>query len=137
MTAKELQRAILKRRARVARELDKAARKTALKGYEKAIKLSSGTFVAKGEYAARNPRPPQDPAILNVGQGDSDGLHLRDMWVVRKTPTGYMLENLSPQAQYMDGTKFMMRRPLIERVKAYLEPIHRRNVSDALRRALK
>jgi len=132
MTARELQNHLRAMRKRTQRNLDVAAARTAQGAKRQAIKLSSGTFKARGEYARRNPRPPADPAIINVQSGV-----FRSAWTVRQEASGkWVLENDSPHADFMHGTKLMIRRPILDRVEAWARPVLERNVTEALRRAL-
>lgn len=131
MTARELHRHLKAMRRRVERNLDVAVSRTAHAAMRHAVKLSSGTFVARGEYARRDPRPPQDPAIINVQSGA-----FRSAWTVKQEGDKWVLENDSPHADFMLGTRLMIERPILQRVEAWATPVLERNVTEALRRAL-
>lgn len=118
-------------RKRTERNIDVAKSRTAQAAKRHAVKLSSGTFKARGEYARRDPRPPADPAIINVRSGV-----FRSAWTVRQEGTKWVIENASPHADFMRGTKLMIARPILERVEAWAAPVLERNVTEALRRAL-
>lgn len=131
MSPREMHRHLQAMRRRVERDLDVAAARTAREARQHAVKLSSGTFNARGEYARRNPRPPQDPAIINVQSGV-----FRSAWTVRKEGSVWVVENDAPHADFMRGTRLMITRPILERVEAWAAPVLERNVTEALRRAL-
>lgn len=118
----------------MAKGIDEAVKETTIIAWEKAIKYSSGTFKSRGEYARRDPHPPGDPAIINVGRSAE---HLRDLWTVRRLASGkYILENHSPHADFMGGTKLMIERPILQRVRREVEPILAKKVGEGIERAL-
>ncbi len=132
MNAREFAKHTRTMAGRAEREIALAVRETARFAEKEADRWSQGTFKARGEYAVRNPRPPQDPGIINQQSGE-----FRRAWTVREVEPGkWRLENTSPHAGYMLGTKRMIFRPVIDRIRAATEPVLRQNVHQGLMRAI-
>ena len=137
--------AVLRRRAlQLEREVREAERQAGQRGLEIARQLSGGSFSraqlrAMGHpYAARRPRPPADPAIVNRQTG-----RFQAAWKLqgpRKTAKGLVtkLVNNAPQAGALDrGTARMIARPIRVKLLALLALERRRLHDRAVRTALK
>lgn len=133
----------LRRRANALEQSVKDAEK---RSAEEALKLarfySSGPYTLSRlaslghPYASRRPRPPQDAAIINYHAG----VFYRG-WKIRgprKSGTGLVttLFNDSPVARFLlKGTRFMIARPIIRRIRDRLKDTRRRLISQALKKA--
>jgi hypothetical protein len=119
------------------REAEKASGQYAL---EEARRLSMGTYSsamlrALGfPYSRRRPRPPQDPAIINMQSGQFlFGWRLRaprvDGGVMRTR-----LVNVAPHAKFLPhGTRKMIARPFEKRIRERVETRRLRLMRAALR----
>jgi hypothetical protein len=100
-------------------------------------RISSDTLRVMGHpYATRAPRPPMDPAIIN----EQSGRFLRSWKIVgpRRTSVGLRtkLVNRCPYAIYLwKGTRRMIARPILERVREKLLPYRERFIKAALKKA--
>jgi hypothetical protein len=133
---------------RTARLIDERVRKAERESAEQALKiarqLSSGKISSaqlrqRGHpYAARNPRPPQDPAIVNVQSGA-----FRDGWKItgpRTSSKGLVtrLVNTSKPAKFLGrGTSRMIPRPIADAITQQLRRDRKNRLARALRQALK
>lgn len=141
MSPKELHDYFKAARRKAETNLRVATQTAAAFAEDEAHRLSLGTFKAKGEYAKRNPRPPQDPAIINkIERRNRRGApHLEESWrLQRVSGEHFILVNDAPHAGYMEsGPKStMIRRPIIDRVAERTDPVLRKLVDDAIDRAL-
>lgn len=81
-------------------------------------RYSSARLAAMGHpYSRRNPRPPQDPAIINR----QSGLFLQSWWTAQRwtKPNNLLnvLTNTAPYAGYLrTGTRRMIARPIADRI---------------------
>jgi hypothetical protein len=101
-----------------------------------ALMLSSGPLTpaqTKGIYARRNPRA-RFPAVINVQTGD-----FRASWFTseyngdgsRGRFTNSLINN-SSVADFMKGTRFMIERPIIDRVGDLIEPMRVKRLQAVL-----
>ena len=139
---------VLSRLAGKARRVEMAIRSAekdaAREGVEIAQELSSGRYTlgqlrAMGHpYAKRAPNPPQDAAIINEQSG-----RFKSAWVARRpTRRGDYLEtrivNLAPHARFLHrGTKTMIARPILSRLRERLFPVRKRLLEERLRSVLR
>lgn len=123
MNAKSMARKFRELQRESMRSLEKAAQKAARESKEEAVRWSVGTFKARGEYARRNPRPPYDPAIINIGKNPPTQAFRNNWYVVRVSDGVWRLTNRVPHADYMLGTKLMIRRPIEVRVQTKMKPV--------------
>ena len=118
---------------RAARALPRAARRAEKESLKQAVltarQMSVGPYslahlAAMGHpYSRRRPRPPQEPAIINL----QSGLFIRGWQDEGQQQQGGTLKtaavNMAPYSGYLDkGTRLMIRRPLVQRVKAIIQP---------------
>lgn len=96
--------------------------------------FSTATLRRMGHpYARRNPRPPGNPAVVNVQSG-----RFRQSWRLVKTPSGWRVENLAPYAKYFSdrGTRRMIRRPILRGIGQAMRRQRERRLREAVRRGL-
>ena len=108
-----------------------------------AEQLSSGAFSTTElrrmghPYARRNPRPPADPAIINVQRGDfRAGWHIRAPRKVGRKIAG-RLENIDPKAGFMHGTRRMIPRPIGKAIMRLIAKKRAKRLRAAVRAALR
>lgn len=112
---------------------------------DRARQMSSGPYSARQlaqmghPYARRRPRPPADPAVLNVSQRRGTE-NLREQWRVRgpyNSGSGLRsyLMNLASYAGYVmapGGTDRMIPRPIIKRLRAAVASFRYRETVSAI-----
>lgn len=128
----------------IKRALYDSERVSAHWGVQIAKNLSKGPFTsahlkAMGHpYSRRKNRPPMDPAIINK----QSGVFL-SAWVARPTKEttnsfSTRIENFAPHSTFLiKGTRKMIARPILQRVREKLAPFRRRTLADAMRRVLR
>lgn len=100
--------------------------------------LSSGVYTTADlrelghPYAKRDPRPPQDAAIINRQTG-----RFQRSWKPKRLSAFHaQVINDSPEAEFLakkEGTARMIARPLVERVEEQVKPIYERRAAAALK----
>ncbi len=139
-------REIALRLRRRAQALEQAVRQAEKQSAEEALKLarfySTGMFSSRQleklghPYSRRRSNPPQDAAIINYHRGVFyRGWKIRP---TRKSGTGLVttLYNDSPVARFLlKGTRFMIPRPILARIRERLKNTRRRLLAQALRQS--
>lgn len=131
---------------KVVENIRDAEMETAIHGRAIALSLTSGPFKTAylrkfrpGLYSKAAPRPPADPALINIQSG-----LLNRSWQLSQETIGphivTSIFNESEHARFIaasggPGSK-MMKRPIEERIAERLAPVRIRNLSEAIRKAL-
>ncbi len=97
-----------------------------------AHKLSSAPSAPGTPYSRRNPDSSADPATLSRQGGEFDNSWRETLPSAGDGGITSELHNDSDHAQYMDGTKKMIKRPIMERLEQTLADRHERRAGDAL-----
>jgi len=80
-------------------------------------------------YAVRDPHPPADPAVINEQSGD-----FKEDWRAIPGDAVQRLENDNDVADFLkNGTRFMISRPIDERILELLEPFRELRIKAAIR----
>lgn len=127
------------------KEVNKAEAQSLRKAKVIARKWSSGaiktaTLAAMGHpYAQRHPRPLQDAAIINAQTGafKAAWTTVSFNWAMGTQSITGMLVNPISYAGYMWGTRIMIPRGIIYKVKREIEPIRIANIERAIERAMR
>jgi hypothetical protein len=143
-TPKQVSVALRRRALRLKETVRQAERASAEEGKSIARLLSSGPFKAAvlramgHPYAARSPRPPMDPAVINEQTGQ-----FKAAWRVsgpRQTASGLLtrITNDSPYAKFLfGGTARMIARPTLKRIRERLMRSRKNRFARAVSRAMK
>lgn len=138
LTANEIARLFHGAAAGLGREMEAAAEEGAAAAEIAAVGLSSGPYTSRmlralgHPYARRNPRPPGDPATINVQSGLFRSSWRREGPERQGGRVTARLVNDAPYAHYLrDGTRFlddseqergMIARPILERIEERVKP---------------
>ena len=142
MTPEEAAKAIERKAQAIRSELAWAQRKNAFALLQVARQYSEGPYSLAElrrmghPYATRHPAAPLDPAIINRQTG-----RFAASWRLEEVTAGdgsmLRLTNDAPYAGFLKtGTRFMIARPIEEKIAVETEPLITRNIEIALERAL-